>query len=391
MTNSKNHPDTPDDHAVPIPPSDAAGAEARVASQADSARPAGAVGPADPADSANSADPAGPAIPGTRRRRRRAWWIGGAAALACVVGAGVYAYVRLQPAHHFTKGAVPVVAKPANTSGSIPPAPPVPHDGTFNLLLLGIDARAQDEASRTDSIVLVHVDLPKHDYEVLSIPRDTRVNLPGYGETKITHANYLAELKGGEAAGIQATLQAVSDLTGLTINYYAETDYWGLQDIVDAVGGITMDVPVDVKLTHPWYPEDQGKVIPKGEHFLDGKMVTEIVHERYSLPDGEFDRQRLQEAALVGIAKQVLQPGNVTKIPALVGTLSQYLVTTNLSQSDMLSLALGVKDFEAGQVHYYQVPGRGAMMMDPVVKQQLWYWIPDLQGLKDILQAHFTN
>lgn len=87
----------------------------------------------------------------------------------------------------------------------------------------------------------------------------------------------------------------------------------------------------------------------------------------------------------------MLQPGNVTKIPALVGTLSQYLVTTNLTQSDMLSLALGVKDFEAGQVHYYQVPGHGAMMMDPVVKQQLWYWIPDLQGLKDILQVHFTN
>ncbi|MCL6600873.1 MAG: LCP family protein, partial [Alicyclobacillus macrosporangiidus] len=139
------------------------------------------------------------------------------------------------------------------------------------------------------------------------------MNLPGYDETKITHANYLAELKGSESAGIQATLQAVSDLTGLTINYYAETDYWGLQDIVDAVGGISMDVPVDVKLTHPWYHEDYGKVIPKGEHFLDGKMVTEIVHERYSLPDGEFDRQRLQEAALVGIAKQVLQPGNVTK------------------------------------------------------------------------------
>ncbi|WP_303802748.1 LCP family protein, partial [Alicyclobacillus macrosporangiidus] len=157
------------------------------------------------------------------------------------------------------------------------------------------------------------MDIPKHDYEVLSIPRDTRVNLPGYDETKITHANYLAELKGSESAGIQATLQAVSDLTGLTINYYAETDYWGLQDIVDAVGGISMDVPVDVKLTHPWYHEDYGKVIPKGEHFLDGKMVTEIVHERYSLPDGEFDRQRLQEAALVGIAKQVLQPGNVTK------------------------------------------------------------------------------
>ncbi|WP_051663061.1 LCP family protein [Alicyclobacillus macrosporangiidus] len=378
MTNSTNHPDTPDDHAAAIPPSDATEAGPRGDDAADQANPAG------------QASPPAQATPVARRRRRRAWWYGGVAALACLIGAGVYTYERLQPAHHFTQSQVPVVAKPANTSGSNP-TPAVPHDGTFNLLLLGIDARAQDEASRTDSIVLVHVDIPKHDYEVLSIPRDTRVNLPGYGETKITHANYLAELKGGESAGIQATLQAVSDLTGLTINYYAETNYWGLQDIVDAVGGISMDVPVDVKLTHPWYPEDKGKVIPKGEHFLDGKMVTEIVHERYSLPDGEFDRQRLQEAALVGIAKQVLQPGNVTKIPALVGTLSQYLVTTNLSQSDMLSLALGVKDFEAGQVHYYQVPGHGAMMMDPVVKQQLWYWIPDLQGLKDILEAHFTD
>ncbi|MCL6599255.1 MAG: LCP family protein [Alicyclobacillus macrosporangiidus] len=378
MTNSTNHPDTPDDHAAPIPPSDATGAEPRGDDRADQANPAG------------QASPPSPATPVARRRRRRAWWYGGAAALACLIGAGAYTYERLQPAHHFTPSQVPVVTKPANANGSIP-APAIPHDGTFNLLLLGIDARAQDEASRTDSIVLVHVDIPKHDYEVLSIPRDTRVNLPGYGETKITHANYLAELKGGEQADIQATLQAVSDLTGVEINYYAETNFWGLQDIVDAIGGIPMEVPIDITLIPSVYPEDRGKVISKGEHFFDGKMVMELVRDRYAMPNGDFDRQRLQEAALVGIAKQVLQPGNVTKIPALVGTLSQYLVTTNLTQSDMLSLALGVKDFETGQVHYYQVPGHGAMMMDPVMGQQLWYWIPDLQGLKDILQTHFTD
>jgi LCP family protein required for cell wall assembly len=307
-------------------------------------------------------------------------------------GVAAYAYYTLRPTEHFKHNKLPVVAQPttANTGTNANNYPPL-HDGEFNLLLLGVDSRAQNQAARSDSIVIVHVDLVNHDYEVLSIPRDTRVDLPGYGYTKITHANYMGELKGGLSKGTKDAIQAISNLTGLQINYYAETDYWGLRDIVDAVGGINVNLPFDVRLTHAWYPGDNGKVFKQGEQFLDGKMVTEIVHERYSLAGGEFDRQRLQEEALVGIAKAVLKPSNVLKIPTLVDTMSKYLTTSNMNRDDMLSLGFGVKDFSSQQVHYYQVPGNSAMMMDPIVGQKLYYWIPDLEGLNKIIQDHFTK
>ncbi|CAM3783599.1 LCP family protein [Alicyclobacillus pomorum] len=320
-----------------------------------------------------------------RRSRKRVWLYAISGLLLAGIAAAGIGYYEVRPQQHFKHNNIPVLATPTNGSSA------VPHDGEFNVLLLGIDARAKDQASRTDSIMIVHVNLNKRDYEAISIPRDTMVYLPGYGNTKITHANYMGELKGGLSQGTKDAIQAISNLTGLQINYYAETDYWGLQDIVDTLGGITVDVPFDVKLTHPWYPEDNGKVIKKGEQFLDGKMVTELVHERYSLPNGEFDRQRLQEVVLMGIAKEVFKPANIPHIPQVIHEMSKYLVTTNLSQEDMLSLGLGVKGFQPDQVHYYQVPGHAAMEMDPIVKQKLYYWIADKDKLSSIIQEHFLN
>jgi LCP family protein required for cell wall assembly len=321
-----------------------------------------------------------------RRSRKRIVWYSIAGVLMATLATAGIGYFELRPQQHFRQNNIPILAEPKHNDTVL-----LPHDGEFNVLLLGVDARTPNEAARTDSIILVHVNLNAHDYEVISIPRDTMVYLPGYGYTKITHANYMGELKGGLSQGTKDAIHAISDLTGLTINYYAETNYLGLKDIVDTLGGISVDVPFDVKLTHPWYPENQGKVIRKGEQFLDGKMVTELVHERYSLPNGEFDRQKLQEVVLVGIVKEIFKPSNIPHIPQLIAHMSQYLVVTNLTQEDMLSLGLGVRGFHPDQVHYYQVPGYPTVQMDPIVHQRLYYWVPDREKLSEIIKEHFLS
>lgn len=303
--------------------------------------------------------------------------------LVLLVGAGgfiAYEYTNLKPKNHFQT--VPVVAQPTK---------PVPSGGVFNVLLLGSDTRKENGLGHTDSMMIVHVDVNKHQYKMISIPRDSRVYLDGYGYTKITSAQYIVQAKKGLEAGIKEAVNQVSELTGLTINYYAETSYWGFQDMVNTIGGITMNVPFEVTLTHAWYPENQGKVITPGTYDFDGKMVTEITHERYSLPGTDFGRQRLQSEAIIGVGNAVEDPKNFSKLPDMIKLLPKYLIATNLSMEDMFSFAWAAKGFKREQAQYFQVPCAGKTMYDDVLKANNSQLIIDKQALQKIINENFIN
>ncbi|RYL92494.1 LytR family transcriptional regulator [Sporolactobacillus sp. THM7-4] len=300
------------------------------------------------------------------------------------VGGGAYELHKLNPKNHFTHLKVigsPSVAKYKEKAG------------VFNVLLIGSDARKGNSASHTDSMVLIHANMNNHTYNMLSIPRDTRVYMSGYGYTKLTSVQYISQVNHGTRQGIIDAVKSISHLTGVPINYYAETNYWGLQDMVDAIGGIDMNLPFNVTLTHPWYSENKGKTFTAGTHSLNGKMVTELVHERYSLPGTDYGRQQLQQAALIGIAKKMVQPANITKLPALSGSVSKFLVATNMSKEDMVSIGLGAKnDFHPEQqIKYRQVKGRGATMYDDILKANNSQIVLDPAELKDTIKKYFTN
>lgn len=239
-------------------------------------------------------------------------------------------------------------------------------------------------------MMLIHVDLKNNKFQSVSIPRDTRVHLDGYGYTKLTSVQYIIQSTKGSKQGIEAAVKAVGELTGVPINYYVETNYWGFQSMVDSVDGIDMNVPFDVKLTHPWYKENKDKVITAGSHFFDGKMVTEIVHERYSLKNGEYGRQQLQQEALKGIAKQALSSSNISKLPELVDSIPDFIIATNMSTSDMLSLGLAVKDFDPNkQLVYHQLHGTGQKLYDDILKAKNDQIIIDPKQIKDTMTAYF--
>jgi LCP family protein required for cell wall assembly len=265
--------------------------------------------------------------------------------------------------------------------------------GSFNLLLIGSDARKGDTASHSDSMVLIHANLKKHTYNLISIPRDTRVYMNGYGYTKLTSVQYVSQMKNGQQQGILDAVSAVSELTGVPINFYAETNYWGLRDMVNALGGIEMKLPFKVTLTHPWNKAYTGRVYQPGLHSFDGTTVTELVHERYSLPGTDFGRQQLQEAALMGIAKKVMQPSNVTRLPALSRSLSKFLVSTNLSSEDLLSAGLSAKGHfnPAKQIRYRQVKGTSVRMHDDVLNADNVQFILDKNQLQTIISKYFKS
>lgn len=300
-------------------------------------------------------------------------------------GVGAYEFQRLNPQNHFKN--LQAIGNTSNNPTYTAKA------GVFNVLLIGTDARKGDPAGHTDSMVLINANLNNHTYDVLSIPRDTRVYMQGYGYTKLTSVQYISQVKNGTQAGIVDAVKTISELTGVPINFYAETNYWGLQYMVDAIGGINMKLPFDVTLTHPWNKATQGKVFKAGTHALNGQMVSEIVHERYSVPGTDYGRQQLQEEALIGIAKKVMQPANVTKFPALSQSLSKFLVATNMTQEDMISTGLGVKsDFRPSQqIYYHQIKGTNEFMYDDVLQANNDEVVLDPNQLKAVTQKYFTS
>ncbi|MEH7377019.1 LCP family protein [Neobacillus drentensis] len=326
-----------------------------------------------------------------KKKNKRKWKIAGFSILGIIllIVAGLgYEYYKIQPTNHFST--VPVVSSgktgdTTSTSKSVEVKEPV-----FNLLLIGSDERKGQNVGHSDSMMLVHVDLTKHQYDAVSIPRDTRVHLDGYGYTKLTSVQYIMQATKGAKKGVEAAVNAVAELTGTPINYYVETNYGGFQAMVDAVDGIEMSVPFDVKLTHPWYGENKDKVISAGTHSFDGKMVAEVVHERYSLASGEYGRQKLQEEALKGIAKKALSPNNITNLPSLVKSIPDFVIATNMSTQDMLSLGLAAKDFDPNtQLEYHQIPGEGKRMYDDILKANNYQLVIDQDKVKDLVAQNF--
>lgn len=204
--------------------------------------------------------------------------------------------------------------------------------------------------------------------------------------TKINHASVVG--------GLQETINAVSKLTGLPIHYYAVIDYQGLEKMVNVVGGIEVNLPFKVTLTHPRDPKYSGKVFQPGTHYLDGKLAAEIVHERYSVTGTDFGRQQLQKIVLMGIAKKATSPSNVTRLPNLIKTASSFLTDTNMNLNDMISLGLALKDVDLNSIRYYQVPvleSAPTRYKDPLVGRELSYVIPDTNALEKLIQENFAN
>lgn len=325
-----------------------------------------------------------------KKKKNRKWKIVGFTILGILIlliaGFG-FEYYQLQPKTHFTS--VPVVSS-GKTNSKAPAENVKIKEPVFNILMIGSDERKGHNIGHSDSMMLLHVDLTKNEFHAVSIPRDTRVHLDGYGYTKLTSVQYIMQATRGAQKGVEAAVNAVGELTGVPINYYVETNYWGFQAMVNAVGGIDMNVPFDVTLTHPWYVENQNKVITAGSHSFDGKMVTEVVHERYSLKNGEYGRQQLQEEALKGIAKKALSPSNITKLPTLVKSIPDFILASNMSTSDMLSLGLAVKDFDPNkQLTYHQIHGVGKTIYDDILKANNSQIVLDPQQIKDIVSKYF--
>ena len=202
----------------------------------------------------------------------------------------------------------------------------------FYVLLLGTDSRdiANDDDSRSDNMLLERVDSANKTLTMLTVPRDTPYTLPDGTVTKINEAYYL----GGPAASVQA----VSQLTGLPISHYAEVDYAEFATAVDAIGGITVNVPQEMEVKDAYTKEMV--VLQPGLQTLNGQQATAFVRGRMMFEgDQDATRQGNVRAATTAILKKVLERP-FYEIPAAVLDVAEC-VDTDMGAVSLIPLALG--------------------------------------------------
>ena len=169
--------------------------------------------------------------------------------------------------------------------------------GGGRAVLLGSDARA-GEASRSDTIVVT-----KAGGGMLAVPRDTLVEIPGVGEDKINAAF--------ATGGPELTVETLENLTGVQINNYVVVNFGGVKDIVDAMGGITLEVdqPIQVGI------EGRSVSIPAGTRELDGFEALAYVRYRGG-PTADIGRIGRQQKFLRQLAREATAPANLPRLPS---------------------------------------------------------------------------
>ena len=206
-----------------------------------------------------------------------------------------------------------------------------------NILVMGIDQR-EDEVTRTDTMIVVSVDPYTRTANLLSIPRDLWVSIPGFYAAKINAAYPFGEMNhvpGGGPGLAEATLQ--EDL-GIPINYFLTINFQGFKRLIDQLGGIDIDVPS--YLRDDQYPtEDYGYqtvIFEPGMQHMDGERALQYSRTRHA--DSDFGRMRRQQQVIMAVREKALSLGVIPKIPQLIGSFAETM-KTDLSPTQAVSLA----------------------------------------------------
>ena len=223
----------------------------------------------------------------------------------------------------------------------------------YYTLILGSDAREGDVTSRSDVIILMRVDPENAQLTMVSIPRDTRVEIEGYGMQKINAAYAIG--------GASASVDAVSKFANVPITHYAEIHFEELKKLVDLLGGVWIDVPVANDETGE---SNTGFEFEPGEQLLDGENALAFAREREGYERGDFQRSDSQRLLLNAIMKKVLSASPID-LPGVVQQAAQC-ASSDYTINDLIDLALKFQSSEDITVYSCMAPSSLATIDDLV-------------------------
>ncbi|SDD46985.1 LCP family protein [Sporomusa acidovorans] len=247
----------------------------------------------------------------------------------------------------------------------------------INILLFGLDDGDPDNPGsprRSDTMMVASLNPADKTVNILSIPRDSKVNIPGRpGFDKITHAFFYG--------GPSLAVRTVEENFHIPINYYITIDWKAFIRVVDILGGVNLNVENDMNYDDPY--ENLSIHLNKGYQHLNGKQSGEYVRYRHD-ELGDIGRVQRQENFLKALSSQMLQAGTILKLPALITTIGQY-IQTDMNMYTMAKIANLLKDMKADFLYCQMVPGDFATI------DELSYWLPDMAELQKIVNSKFTN
>ena len=274
-----------------------------------------------------------------KRARRRRTWITVLAILLLLVAAGWifwHAWARKPE----VKTAAPVLANAANGENV------VRGEDTFTLLVAGTDKAA----GLTDTILLGKFDAKNHSAHFYSIPRDTCVN-EDWATKKV---NQYYSSGGGGADGAKAMIAGMKKLLGFEVDHYMIIDLEAFIDLVDTIGGVEFDVPIDMNYDDPW--QDLSIHVSAGPQTLNGHDAMGVWRYRKTYANGDIGRLDVQHDLLKAVVKQTLTLGNIRNLDKIINIISRR-VETDLSAGNLAYFAQQFLQMDEDKVTFNTAPG----------------------------------
>jgi LCP family protein required for cell wall assembly len=312
--------------------------------------------------------------PARRTRRLRRVLLGAVAALTAVVllvaGGAWYLTSRYAGNLDRVDAFAGLEDRPAApTAGAAGEAP-------LTFLVVGSDTRADVAEgelpdARSDVMMLVRFAGDRQHAQVISLPRDSWVSVPGAGMAKLNAAYAWG--------GPGLLIQTVETMTGVRIDHYAAIDFQGFVEMTDALGGV--DVQVAQTVTNGPY------TYQAGQNHLDGEEALFYVRQRYGLPGGDFDRVQRQQQYLRSMFAQLSEQDVFSDAGALDGFLrgltGAMAVDSELSNTDLLGMAYDLRSLQPGNVTFLTAPVAGTgregaqsvVYLDQARVDQLWAYL----------------
>lgn len=234
--------------------------------------------------------------------------------------------------------------------------------GRTNILVLGVDQRDGD-GGRSDTMFVVMYDPKNEQVSLLSVPRDTRVKIPGHGWEKINHSFAFG--------GYKLAQRTVEELLGIRIKHHIVIDIKGFQRIVDAVGGI--DIAVEKRMFYEDPYDNLVIDLQPGMQHMDGR--TAIQYVRYRDEEGDIGRIKRQQHFMQAMQEKLSSPAIVTSLPNLIKEVNA-LMETDMSASEMVTLGRAMQKASKQGLKTDTVPGT------PAYIEEVSYWIPDISALR---------
>ncbi|MEU7927607.1 LCP family protein [Micromonospora sp. NPDC049107] len=233
--------------------------------------------------------------------------------------------------------------------------------GAMNIMILGSDSRdpESDDGSRTDTIILAHLPKDRSSAQLISIPRDTWVSIPKSAQGR---GGRDAKINASFAwGGVPLMVQTVEKFTGVRVDHVTMVDFGGFKEIVDALGGIDVDVE---KGFTTLYALNGSRTFKAGRQRMDGAAALDYARERHAFADGDFARIRHQQQVIKAILDKAASGGtlaNPAKLNSFVkATADAVAVDKSLN---LLDLASELRDLRSGNLTFLTCPTKGTGMI----------------------------